>query len=147
MQVEMSDKLEYVLQVHAQETIFGEKKYNYCRWKSMAQHKSQGFSFQSEKSRRREACNWSSEQRNSEKKRKRKCQTTTPKEDVVYVRLQMANVHSAIRAHSNMILTRKAKGRDDLVHFVRQVQRTKIRKVIRKVVMTEMQKKRTKIQW
>ena len=91
MQVEMSDDLEYVLQVHAQETTFGEKKYNYCRWKVVVQHKSQGFSFQSEKSRRRrEACNWSSEQRKSERKRKRKCQTTTPREDVVNVRLQMA---------------------------------------------------------
>ena len=36
--------------------------------------------------------------------------------------------------------TRKAKGRDDFVHVLRQVHRTQIRKVMEEVVMTEVQK-------
>ena len=33
MQVEKSEELKYVLQVYAQETTFGDKKYDDCRWK------------------------------------------------------------------------------------------------------------------
>ena len=51
-----------------------------------------------------------------------------------------ANVILEIPAHSSMTRTRMAKGRDDLVHLLRQVHRTEIRKVTEKVVMTEAQK-------
>ena len=37
MQVERSEELKYLLQVHAQEMTFGDKKYDYCRLKLMAQ--------------------------------------------------------------------------------------------------------------
>ena len=45
MQIAQSEELTYVLQVHAQETTFGDKKYDYCRWNFVAQshleHKNQ----------------------------------------------------------------------------------------------------------
>ena len=50
-----------------------------------------------------------------------------------------ANVDEEIRAHSSMSQTRKAKERDDLVHLLQQVHRTKIRKVMEMVVMTEVE--------
>ena len=55
-------------------------------------------------------------------------------------RLHTASVRLDIRAHSSMNQTRKEKGRDDLVHLLRQVHRTEIRKVMERAVMTEVQK-------
>ena len=75
----------------------------------------------------------------SKRKRERKCQKTTPKE-TASVGSRQANVHSEKHAHSSMTRTRKAKGRDDLVHLLRQVHRTDIRKVTEKVAMTEVLK-------
>ena len=74
MQVEKSEELKYLVQVYVQETTIGDKKYDSCRLQLMAKkrylvHKNQGFSFQSEKSRRGQTCNRSSEQRYSERNR------------------------------------------------------------------------------
>ena len=63
---------------------------------------------------------------------------TTPREETANVGSRKASVHLGKHAHSNMTRTRK--GRDDFVHLLRQVHRTENRKVMEKVVMTEMQK-------
>ena len=86
----------------------------------------------SEKSRRGQTCN---RRALSKRERERKCQKTTPKE-TASVGSQQANVHSEKHAHSSMTRIRKARGRNDLVHFLRQV----IRKVTEKVAMTEVLK-------
>ena len=65
---------------------------------------------------------------------------TTPREETVSAAPQKAKVHLEIHAQSSMNATRKAKGRDDLVHLLRQVHRTEIQKVTEKVVMREAQK-------
>ena len=52
---------------------------------------------------------------------------TTPREETASVAPQKANVHLEMHAHSSKTRTRKAKGRDDLVHLLRQVDRTEIR--------------------
>ena len=64
---------------------------------------------------------------------------TTPREETASVGPRKANVYLEIHAQSSMTHTRKAKGRDDFVHFLRQVHRTETRKVTEKVAMTEAQ--------
>ena len=61
---------------------------------------------------------------------------TTAREETASVGSQKANAELEKHAHSSVTRTRKAKGRDDLVHLLRQVHRTEIRKVSEKVVMT-----------
>ena len=65
---------------------------------------------------------------------------TTPREETASVGSQKASVHLEKHAHSSMTRTRKAKGRDDPLHFLRQVHSTEIRKVTEKVTMTEVLK-------
>ena len=128
MHVEKSEELKYVLQVYAQETTCGDKKYDYCRWKLMlpktSRAENQGFSFQCERSRRGHICNRSFEQRKSERKRQRQCQK----------QLREGRLHPL--AHSSMNQTRKDKGRGDFLHLLRQVHRIETRKVTDKVAMT-----------
>ena len=64
----------------------------------------------------------------------------SPRGKTAYVGPRKANVHLEIRARPSMTRTRKTKRRDDLVHLLRQVHHTEIRKVMELVVMTEMQK-------
>ena len=61
---------------------------------------------------------------------------TTPRGETAAVGPEKTNVHLEKRAHSSMTQTRKAKRRDDLVHLLRQVHRTEIRKVTEEVAMT-----------
>ena len=63
---------------------------------------------------------------------------TTPRDETAHVRSRKANVRVEIRAHSSMNQTGKAKA--SLLHLLRQVHRTGIRKVMAKVVMTEAQR-------
>ena len=65
---------------------------------------------------------------------------TSLTEEIAYAGSQMDNVHLEKHAHSSMTRTRKAKGRDNFVHLLRQVHRIKTRKVTEKVAMTEVQK-------
>ena len=80
-------KSEELLQVHAEETAFGDKKYDYCRLKLMAQKTLQAenrrFSFQSAKSPRGQTCNESSEQKESKTKRQRQCQNSSVRGDCI----------------------------------------------------------------
>ena len=70
---------------------------------------------------------------------------TTPRGEIAYVRPRKANVQMESRTRSRMNQTRKAKERDDLVHLHRHVRRTEVRKVMEKVVMTEVQKGKPKL--
>ena len=74
------------------------------------------------------------------KKKAKNMPITTPIEGTAYVGPQKAHVHLEMHAHSSMTPTRRANGRDGLVHLLRQVHHTEIRKVMENVVMTEMQK-------
>ena len=65
---------------------------------------------------------------------KGKIRKTTPREETAYVGPRKADVHLEICKHSSMNRTRKARRRDDFVHFLRQVHHTKVRKVTEKVV-------------
>ena len=101
-----SEEVKSLLQVCAQETTFGDKKYNDCRLKSMVQrHLEQ----KSDTWRRGRTCKRSSEQRKSERKRQRQCQHTAPREETILVGPRKA---TKIGAHSSMNRTRgKGKGR------------------------------------
>ena len=61
-----------------------------------------------------------------QKEKAKNMPNTTPREETAVVGSQEANVHVEKHAHSSMTRTRKAKGRDDLVHLLRQVLRTEI---------------------
>ena len=65
---------------------------------------------------------------------------TTPTEETASAGSQKANVHSEKHAHSSMTRTRKARGKEDLVHLLRHVHRTETRKVTEKVAMTQVLK-------
>ena len=64
---------------------------------------------------------------------------TTPRKETASVGPRKATVQMEKHAHSSMTRTRKAKGRDDLVHLLRQVRRAETRHVTEKVAMTEVQ--------
>ena len=64
----------------------------------------------------------------------------TPREETASIGSHEADVRFESRPHSSMNRKRKAKGRDDFVHFLLQVHRTEIRRVTDKVAMTEVQK-------
>ena len=117
----------HLLQVYAHETTFGDKKCDYCR-----------FSFQSQKSRRGQSFNWSSEQRKRGRKRQRERQKQLRERGTASVGPQKANFHLEKHARSSITQTRKANGRDDLVHLLRQVHLTETRKVMEQVMMTEV---------
>ena len=77
------------------------------------------------------------------KKRKAKAKQmpkTTPTEETASAASKKANVHSEKHAHSSMTRTRKARGKEDLVHLLRHVHRTETRKVTEKVAMTQVLK-------
>ena len=61
--------------------------------------------------------------------------------ETAFVGPRKANV-VRIYVHINMNRERKVKRRDDFVHLLRQVDRTEIRNVMEKVVMTEMRRAR-----
>ena len=76
---------------------------------------------QSRKSRSGQTCNRSSEQRERKTKMQRQCQKHL-RQRRPSVGSQQANFHLEKHAHSSMTRTRKAKGRDDLVHLLQQAQ-------------------------
>ena len=107
LQVEKSEELKDVLQVHAHETTFGNKKHDYCSLNLMIsrhlEQKIKYFHFKARIETRTTLANRSSEQRTSTRKRQRKCQ-----EENVCVGSWKASVHLEIRAYSSMNQTRKA---------------------------------------
>ena len=98
MQIEKSEELKYVFEsLRSRGDIFGNNKYDYCRVKLVAQkHLEQRIKdsqCQSEKPRRGQTCNWSSEQEESNKKQgKSACQKTNPREETASARSQKANM-------------------------------------------------------
>ena len=77
MQVEKSEALTCLLRVDTQDTTFGDKEHDYCRLKLVAhrhlEQKKQDSHFKARNRDEDRTCNWTSEQRNSERERQRKC--------------------------------------------------------------------------
>ena len=101
------------------------------------EHQNRRFSFQSETRTDLQLELRGKEKRKEEAKNMPK---PTPREETAYAGSQKASVHLEKHAHSSMTRRREVKGRDDFVHFLRQVHRTEFRKVTEKVAMTEVVK-------
>ena len=150
MQIDKSEELKYLMQIYAQETTFGIKKKRLLQIEvdgsKTARAESQGFSFQSEKWTPGQTCNWSSEERNSERKRQNKMRKTRPIEEhcVRWDYKRPMFIWRFVRIQT-WTKTRKAKERDDLVHLLRQFHLTENRQVMEKVVVTQMQKDTPKL--
>ena len=128
-QVDSSEALKHVLQVYVQATTFGDKKYDYCRLMLLARrHLEQKIQESHFKARNRDEDRpaMGAPRRGKAKGKAKNMPNTTPREETAVVGSQEANVHVEKHAHSSMTRTRKAKGRDDLVHLLRQVLRTEI---------------------
>ena len=78
----------------------------------------------SEKSRRGQTCNGSFEPRKSKRKRQRTCERQLQERRTAHVGLRMDNIHLEKQTHSSITPSRKAKGRDDLVHLLRRAHHT-----------------------
>ena len=137
---EKSEEMKYSLQVNAQERTVGDKKYDYCRLKLMPKDIS---------SKKRKDSHFKARNRDEERlaigaPRRGKAKGTG-KENAkknakrgACIRLDHKRpmfIWRSMRIQSKT-RTRKAKGRDDFVHLLRQVHRTEIRKVTEKVAMT-----------
>ena len=89
IRVDESEELKYLLQVYAQETTVGDKKCDYCKIEvdgpKTSRAENQGFSCQSEKPRRGQTCNRTSDQGKSERKRQIKCKKIYPREETASV--------------------------------------------------------------
>ena len=109
----------------------------------------QRFSFENEKSRRRQTNNKRSEQKKSKRKTRRKCQRQLRKTRLQTLDHEMPMfVWRFVSIQAWAERTRKAKGWDDLVHLLRQVHHSEIRKVIEKVGWwRRCKKKHTKTYW
>ena len=147
MQLDRSEELKYLLRVYAQDTTFGNKKYDCCKLKLTAQrHLEQKIKDSHFKTRNRDGdrlavrapCN-SKAKGNAKKMRKKTREKTASagSQKPMFIWRFMR-----IQARSK---TRKAKGRDDLVHLLRQVHHTEIRNMTEKVVKTEVQESAPKL--
>ena len=132
-----------MLHIHAQETTLGNKKYDYCRLKLMAQRhfeqKIKVFHLKAKKTRRGQTCDWSSEQGEAKGKGTQNAKNTSERGDSTRWTTK-ANVCLEKLAHSSMTRTMRTNGRDDFVHLLRQVHRTESRRVTGKVTMLEVLK-------
>ena len=127
IQIEKSKELKYEQQVYAQETTFGDSKYDYCRLKLVVQrHLEQKMQDFHVKTRNRDEDRPAvGAPHNGKAKGQGKYNVKkSTRDQTAYVGLQKAHVCMKIRADSIMNQTRKAKDRDDLVHLLRQDHRT-----------------------
>ena len=112
-----------------------DKRYDYCRLNGpkTSRAENQGFSFQSEKSRREQTPAIGSPSKGKTKgKGKDNAKTNSERGDCIRRTTKGQCSFGDSCAHSSMNQTRKAKGRNDLVNLLQQLHRTKIRKVMEK---------------
>ena len=110
-------------------TTFGDKKYDHCRLKLMAQR-----GLEQKKSRiliSKREIETRTERRAEGKQRKwqNKMPNTTPREETASVGSRKVNVHFGEACAFKRDPKKKAKGRDDFVHLLRRVHCTEVRKV------------------
>ena len=124
-----SEELWYLLQVHAQETTFGVKKFFYCRLKLMAQRHIEQKIKDSHVKEDSPATSAPSKGK-AKGKGKEHAKSNSDRADCIRRIIKQANVRWEMHVLSSMIRTRKAKGKDDLVHLLGQVHHTEIRMVM-----------------
>ena len=125
MQVEKSEALTYLLQVHAQETTFGDWKYDDCRLKLMTKDISSIISRILVSKREIETVtdlHWKLRAKGKRKeKRQNQCQKQGQERRLHSLDHKKASVHLEMHAHSIMNQTREAEERADPVYLLRQV--------------------------